>query len=410
MSPGCSSRSRALSRWALQQTRRLWRVCRPCRSPWRCRTPWPAAARSTATLAGNRLTFDGKFEGLAVAGDRRPSAPRAAGDAGTRRWRPHGVEGDDRHDQRVDRPDAAAATGAREELALHPGSQREGAGRQSVGMAAAAGDDAMTRVMTRAVRLVWVRVSPSSARRGGHWRPAAAGAAGSFAGAGGGGTADLRQRAAPSCHRPDLSGGAEAPALAGANFTEHVGYRARRASWPTTSRRRCRRRPAPMPAQQALALTAFILQSNGARAGAIPLAAGEATSIAAAVRGQAPAGAPAPGRRPPRGSCGSRHALPPGRGLTVAGEVPNYVPVTDAMLRNPPAGDWLMIRRNYQAWSHSPLTEITPGQRRAAADRVGVGDERGRRKRADADRPQRHHLSHQHRQHRAGARRTHRRT
>jgi len=43
----------------------------------------------------------------------------------------------------------------------------------------------------------------------------------------------------------------------------------------------------------------------------------------------------------------------------VAGEVPNYVPVTDAMLRNPPDGDWLMIRRNYQAWSHSPLTEIT---------------------------------------------------
>jgi alcohol dehydrogenase (cytochrome c) len=31
------------------------------------------------------------------------------------------------------------------------------------------------------------------------------------------------------------------------------------------------------------------------------------------------------------------------------------------MLRNPPDGDWLMIRRNYQAWSHSPLTEITPG-------------------------------------------------
>ena len=36
----------------------------------------------------------------------------------------------------------------------------------------------------------------------------------------------------------------------------------------------------------------------------------------------------------------------------------NYVPVTDAMLRNPPAGDWLMARRNYQAWSYSPLDEI----------------------------------------------------
>jgi alcohol dehydrogenase (cytochrome c) len=33
--------------------------------------------------------------------------------------------------------------------------------------------------------------------------------------------------------------------------------------------------------------------------------------------------------------------------------------VTDAMLRNPDPGDWLMVRRNYQAWSYSPLAEIT---------------------------------------------------
>jgi alcohol dehydrogenase (cytochrome c) len=47
------------------------------------------------------------------------------------------------------------------------------------------------------------------------------------------------------------------------------------------------------------------------------------------------------------------------RGITVNGEVKNYVPVTDAMLRNPPPGDWLMARRNYQGWSYSPLSEIT---------------------------------------------------
>jgi alcohol dehydrogenase (cytochrome c) len=45
----------------------------------------------------------------------------------------------------------------------------------------------------------------------------------------------------------------------------------------------------------------------------------------------------------------------------VKGEVKNYVPVTDAMLRNPDPGDWLMIRRNYQAWSYSPLAEINTG-------------------------------------------------
>jgi alcohol dehydrogenase (cytochrome c) len=47
------------------------------------------------------------------------------------------------------------------------------------------------------------------------------------------------------------------------------------------------------------------------------------------------------------------------RGLTVTGEVKNYVPVTDAMLRNPDPADWLMIRRNYKATNYSPLTQIT---------------------------------------------------
>ena len=44
----------------------------------------------------------------------------------------------------------------------------------------------------------------------------------------------------------------------------------------------------------------------------------------------------------------------------MAGEVQNFVPVTDAMLRNPDPGNWPMIRRDYSATSYSPLKEITP--------------------------------------------------
>src|SRR5205085_11605798 len=51
--------------------------------------------------------------------------------------------------------------------------------------------------------------------------------------------------------------------------------------------------------------------------------------------------------------------LAPARGLTVEGEVKNYLPVTAEMLRQPDPSDWLMIRGNYQAWSYSPLTQIT---------------------------------------------------
>ena len=140
-----------------------------------------------------------------------------------------------------------------------------------------------------------------------------------------------------SCHRSDLSGAAEAPALAGPNFTSIWGSRTAaqlaayiQATMPPTGRR--------TTAQEAEDLAAFILQSNVASGGVAP---------------QAPAGPAAAGPR-------VTTQFPPGRGLTVAGEVQNYVPVTDAMLRNPPEGDWLMIRRNYQAWSHSPLTQITP--------------------------------------------------
>ena len=33
-------------------------------------------------------------------------------------------------------------------------------------------------------------------------------------------------------------------------------------------------------------------------------------------------------------------------------------PVTDAMLRDPAPGDWLMWRRTYNGWGHSPLDQI----------------------------------------------------
>jgi PQQ-dependent dehydrogenase (methanol/ethanol family) len=62
-----------------------------------------------------------------------------------------------------------------------------------------------------------------------------------------------------------------------------------------------------------------------------------------------------------RGQRGGQRAEgpPPPLGLTVTGEVPNYVPVTDAMLKNPEPGDWLMIRRDYHASDYSPLNQIT---------------------------------------------------
>src|SRR5258708_15336444 len=42
----------------------------------------------------------------------------------------------------------------------------------------------------------------------------------------------------------------------------------------------------------------------------------------------------------------------------LAAQVQNFRPVTDPMLRNPAAGDWLNWRRTDNAWGFSPLDQI----------------------------------------------------
>src|SRR5690606_35766976 len=94
-------------------------------------------------------------------------------------------------------------------------------------------------------------------------------------------------------------------------------------------------------------IVAHILQTNGAQAGAQAVAATTPTAIASLV----PAATAAPlQRREPEAPVG----------VTVAGTVENFVPITDEMLRNPDPEDWLMWRGNYSAWSYSPLEQINP--------------------------------------------------
>jgi alcohol dehydrogenase (cytochrome c) len=161
----------------------------------------------------------------------------------------------------------------------------------------------------------------------------------------------LYQGRCSSCHAPDL-GGNEAPQLSGSNFMaawgtrtagELVGYIQK--SMPPGN-------PGSLDEQSAVNLAAFILAANGAQPGNQALTAAAAFPIRSVANGR-PAITLIPGGPVPAGAAGAR------RGLSVTGEVKNYVPVTDAMLRNPDPGDWLMIRRNYQAWSYSPLSQIT---------------------------------------------------
>ncbi len=171
---------------------------------------------------------------------------------------------------------------------------------------------------------------------------------------------DAYQARCASCHLADLGGRNEASPLAGASFmnvwrtrsTQEL-YDYIRTSMPPGG--------ATLAAEEYMSITAFILRANGAEAGATAYTATTAVPIGSVASGIAPTtaltaapggGAVAAAPRPP--------AAPPARGLYVTGEVPRFTTVTDEMLKTPPAGDWLMARRNYQAWSHSPLDEITP--------------------------------------------------
>jgi PQQ-dependent dehydrogenase (methanol/ethanol family) len=163
-----------------------------------------------------------------------------------------------------------------------------------------------------------------------------------------------------ACHLRDLKGSNEAAPLAGPEFLNQWGDKTiaelhayLMASMPPTS-------PGAPGSQAMIDIVAHLLQANGASPGSQPLARDAASTVRAAIA--APAGqsqAPAP-QRPAAGAATPAPAPPPApRGLTVAGQVKNFVPVTDQMLRKPDPGDWLMFRGNYHGWSYSPLKEIT---------------------------------------------------
>src|ERR1041385_65888 len=160
-----------------------------------------------------------------------------------------------------------------------------------------------------------------------------------------------------SCHMQDLAGRNEAPQLAGTSFMSGWGTRTIPELLTYVQSRMPPGGAGALPEQTYLEMVAFILQANGSRPGNQPLTAGTAGVIASVANGQMPAALRQALLRASGDPIAPQATRP--KGLIVTGEVNNYVPVTDEMLRAPDPGDWLMIRRNYQAWTSSPLTQIT---------------------------------------------------
>jgi alcohol dehydrogenase (cytochrome c) len=164
------------------------------------------------------------------------------------------------------------------------------------------------------------------------------------------------------CHGATLAG---PPPLAGTAFRGGWGSRTTR-DLLTAVQSMPPEQPGGLPEATYLAIVAYILQTNGATPGTQPLTTATAVPIGSFLTNaaaQAPAGRGAgPAAQAAGGQAGARgrgQPAPPVLGLTVTGEIKNYTRVTDEMLRNPPAGDWPMLRRDQFASDFSPLTQIT---------------------------------------------------
>lgn len=170
------------------------------------------------------------------------------------------------------------------------------------------------------------------------------------------------------CHGPAGRNGT-APALSGPDFFGGWSTRPVRDLISTIRSSMPSDRPGQLREEVYLDIVAYILQTNGRTPGDQMLTVNSAGNVGApaaqagAAGGggrQGAGGAARAGGQGGAGAPGGRGAAaPPATGVTVAGDVKGFTPVTDEMLKNPPPGDWLAIRRDHYASNFSPLTQIT---------------------------------------------------
>ena len=150
-----------------------------------------------------------------------------------------------------------------------------------------------------------------------------------------------------TCHMSNLTGSFEAPELAGPTFRGTWEDRAVDELIELVQVTMPPGAGGSLAPEEYASVVAYILRENGVAAGTVAL--GGVTSPA----GGGPAAAPP---APAAALDGGTRSFQP---------VPERVPVTDAMLRDPDPNDWLIYRRTYDGWGHSPLDQI---------DRGNVGD------------------------------------
>ena len=176
------------------------------------------------------------------------------------------------------------------------------------------------------------------------------------------------QAACAPCHLENLQGAGTAPQLGGANFRNSWGSR------PVADALQYIRSTMPPGSEGSLtdeeysAVTAYIMRQNGVESGIAPLNFGSEGGLAMAAGAElvTDGTTPLPGVAGSVPSPWGRDAVPDygelsetRTGITrTYTRVESFTPVSDAELRNPPAGEWISPRGNLGAWGYSPLDQI----------------------------------------------------
>jgi len=160
-----------------------------------------------------------------------------------------------------------------------------------------------------------------------------------------------------NCHGKNLSGSEVATPLNGNAFSLNWGGKPAGALFTFIHTRMPPAAIGSLSPDATAGLVAYLLQMNGAKAADAPLAA-DAT-VLAALRIQRNPVAPPPPMMP------LSPLSPPVPKVFLPNPLDRFTPVSEAMLRSPAPGDWLLWRRTYSDLGFSPLTQIT---RRNVAD------------------------------------------
>jgi alcohol dehydrogenase (cytochrome c) len=149
------------------------------------------------------------------------------------------------------------------------------------------------------------------------------------------------------CHGPHLNDGQFGPPVNGATFKARWHDQLPEALWSAIVKRMPPASPGSLDSRTYTDVAAYLLQENGEKAGSVQLV------LSVPATGPAPAPRSAGGPRLDNEDAAYHAAMAARKAL-----LDRVTPVSDAMLRAPPARDWLMWRGSYATLGYSALAQI----------------------------------------------------